>query len=241
MSTPKETLFLETGTIPVKYVIISRRVNFLHYILCEDENSLLSRFFSAQCSDPIKGDWASQVQKDLQFLNMTMSFEEIASYSKKSFKLLVKDSVRERAFNDLLKAQKGHSKGKEIVFKELGIQSYLKASSPLTTKEKRFLFSARTRGLDLRNNFKQGKTDLRCRLCRSHLEDQPSLLSCTAIEAGGIEQMNYNDIFSDNLERLTAMTKVLHKKYDNFILHVNRLASQPSSSATVYDNLVDLE
>ena len=136
--------------------------------------------------------------------------------------MLVKDSVRERAFNDLLKAQKGHSKGKEIVFKELGIQSYLKASSPLTTKEKRFLFSARTRGLDLRNNFKQGKTDLRCRLCRSHLEDQPSLLSCTAIEAGGIEQMNYNDIFSDNLERLTAMTKVLHKKYDNFILHVNR-------------------
>ena len=111
----------------------------------------------------------------------------------------------------------------------------------LTTKEKRSLFSARTRGLDLRNNFKQGKTDLRCRLCRSHLEDQPSLLTCTALEAGGIEQMNYNDIFSDNIERLTAMTKVLHKKYDNFILHVNRLASQPSISATVYDNLVDLE
>ena len=172
---------------------------------------------------------------------MTTSFEEIASYSKKSFKLLVKDAVRERAFNDLLKAQKGHSKGKEIIYKELGIQSYLKASSPLTTKEKRFLFSARTRGLDLRNNFKQGQTDLRCRLCRSHLEDQPSLLTCTALEASGIEQLNYNDIFSDNLERLTATTKVLHKKYDNFILHVNRLASQPSSSATVYDNIVDLE
>ena len=46
----------------------------------------MSRFFSAQCSDPIKGEWASQVKKDLHFLNMTMFFEEIASYSKKSFK-----------------------------------------------------------------------------------------------------------------------------------------------------------
>ena len=62
-----------------------------------------------------------------------------------------------------------------------------------------------------------------------------------ALEAGGSEQLNYNDIFSDNLEKLTATTKVLHKKYYNFILHVNRLSSQPSSSATVYDNLVDLE
>ena len=50
-----------------------------------------------------------------------------------------------------------------------------------------------------------------------------------------------NIIFSENLERVTAMTKVLHQKYDNFILHVNRLASQPSSFATVYDNIVDLE
>ena len=127
--------------------------------------------------------------------------------------MLVKDAVRERAFNDILKAQKGHSKGKEIVYKDLGIQSYLKASSPLTTKEKLFLFSARTRGLDLRNNFKQEKTDLRCWLCS--MEDQPNILTCKALEAGGIEQLNYNDIFSDNLERLTAMTKVLHQKYDN--------------------------
>ena len=171
-NTPKEMLFLETGNIPVKYVIISRRVNFLHYILCQDEDSLLSKFFAAQCADPIKGDWASTVKRDLKFLDINLSFQDISSYSKKAFKLIVKDAVKAKAFSDLVKAQKGHSKGKEITYKELSLQEYLKADSPLTTKEKRFLFSARTRGLNVRNNFKKGKTDLQCRLCQKHIEDQ---------------------------------------------------------------------
>ena len=52
-NTPKETLYLETGSIPVRFVMISRRINFLHWILCEEKNSLVSRFFQAQCSEPI--------------------------------------------------------------------------------------------------------------------------------------------------------------------------------------------
>ena len=140
--------------------------HFLHYILCQDEDSLISRFFAAQCADPIKGDWASTVKKDLEFLNINLSFEEISSYSKKAFKLIVKDAVKAKAFSDLVKAQQGHSKGKEIIYRDLSLEEYLKANSPFTNKEKRFLFSARTRGLDVKNNFKQGKKDLQCRLCR---------------------------------------------------------------------------
>ena len=143
----------------MKYVIISRRINFLHHILCQDEDSLLSRFLSAQCENPIKGDWASSVKRDLEFLNIKLSFKEKSSYSKKAFKVIVKDAVKAKAFSDLSRAQKGHSKGKEIVYRELSLQKYLNADSPLTIKEKRFLFSARTRGLDVKNNFKQGKNN----------------------------------------------------------------------------------
>ena len=42
--TAKELLYLETGSLPVRYVIMSRRLNFLHYILCEEEDTLLRRF-----------------------------------------------------------------------------------------------------------------------------------------------------------------------------------------------------
>ena len=215
-------------------------------LLCQDEDSLLSKFFAAQCADPIRGDWASTVKRDLELLNIKLSFKEISSYSKRAFKLLVKDAVKAKAFSDLVKAQKGHSKGREITYKELSLQEYLKADSPLTTKEKRFLFSARTRGLDVRNNFKKGKTDLQCRLCQKHIEDQQSLLTCEALKQGqDAPQQKYSDIFSQDMRELTAITKVLHQRFENFSLHVSRQASQPSSSATdvnvICTNPVDMD
>ena len=212
----------------------------------QQREQMMISITAAQCSDPIKGDWASTVKRDLESLDIKLSFKEISSYSKKAFKLIVKDAVKAKAFSDLVKAQKGHSKGKEIEYKDLGLQEYLKADSPLTTKEKRFLFSARTRGLDVKNNFKQGKTDLKCRLCREHIEDQQSLLTCKVLNQGqDLQQPEYSDIFSEDIGKLTAITKVLHQKFENFSLHVNRQASQPSSSATddivISNNPVDLD
>ena len=46
--TPKELLYLETGNIPVRYILMARRINFLHYILNENEDSLLHNFSQAQ-------------------------------------------------------------------------------------------------------------------------------------------------------------------------------------------------
>ena len=105
-------------------------------------------------------------------------------------------------------------------------------------------------------NFKNGKSDLQCRLCKAHVEDQESLLTCKALNGDSSNQASekpvYSDIFSENIGKLTAITKVLHQKFDNFTNQVNRQATKPSSSATdvigtvssntaVSDNDVDLE
>ena len=45
---PKEMLYLETGSWPLRYVIMSRRLMFLHYLLNEDESSLVFMFLQAQ-------------------------------------------------------------------------------------------------------------------------------------------------------------------------------------------------
>ena len=76
-----------------------------------------------------------------------------------------------------------------------------------------------------------------------------SLLTCKALDQGSNGQASpqpkYSDIFSENIEKLAAITRVLHQKFDNFSLHVNRQASQPSSSATdvivIINNPVDLD
>ena len=103
--TAKELHYLDTGALPVRYVILSRRLNFLHYILCKNEDTLLRKFFEAQCVHPIKGDWASTVTKDLESVGLKMSFEEIRNCSKDIFKETVKKAVRSKAFRSLIEAK----------------------------------------------------------------------------------------------------------------------------------------
>ena len=44
-STPKEMLYLELGLLPFREIIQKRRLTFLHYILHESKNSMISRVF----------------------------------------------------------------------------------------------------------------------------------------------------------------------------------------------------
>ena len=53
------------------------------------------------------------MKKDLDLLNINLSFEEIAGYSKAAFKKLVKDSVKKKAFSELKEQQ-----GEENIAKE---------------------------------------------------------------------------------------------------------------------------
>ena len=51
---------------------MSKRLNFLHYILNEEEGSLIGIFFTAQCENPTKKDWVSSVKEDLKSLEIEM-------------------------------------------------------------------------------------------------------------------------------------------------------------------------
>ena len=55
------------------------------------------------------------------------------------------------------------------------------SGSSLTKKEKCFVFKARSQTLDVKCNFKLGQSNLECRLCNTHPENQESLLTCPAL------------------------------------------------------------
>ena len=46
-TTPKCMLYLESGCKPIQFAIMNQRVMYLHYILNEDNHTLVSRFFQA--------------------------------------------------------------------------------------------------------------------------------------------------------------------------------------------------
>jgi len=49
--TPKVMLHLEMVLIPIRFILMKRRLMFLH----EEKDSLLHKFFSAQKASPVKG------------------------------------------------------------------------------------------------------------------------------------------------------------------------------------------
>ena len=83
---PNESLYLELGILPIKFVIICRRLSFLHYILNSPDTDLLKQFFEIQKKYPAKNDWILKIKEDLETLSLKMTFDEIKFTKKAIFK-----------------------------------------------------------------------------------------------------------------------------------------------------------
>ena len=64
--TPKAFLYLETGTMALRWIIAQRRINYLKHILTRNEDELIKKVYKAQKGNPTKGDFAILVEKDLK-------------------------------------------------------------------------------------------------------------------------------------------------------------------------------
>jgi hypothetical protein len=96
-------LYLEMGCVPFKYIVARRRLNFLHYILNEDDSSLIHQVLKSQSEQPVKDDWYLSVVKDLEEFQLDMNFEEIKQLSSFSFHTIVQKSACKKALLDLTK------------------------------------------------------------------------------------------------------------------------------------------
>ena len=106
-------------------------LNFLHYILNQEKDSLLFRFYEAQLNNPIRGDWITNIKLIMKTLDIQSSFQEIKSMKIQHFMNIVSKKTKHCAFQYLL--EKIKSKGKEIEYgSELKCQTYLLPNGILT-------------------------------------------------------------------------------------------------------------
>ena len=87
-------LHLETGTMPLKYVITSRRLNFLKEILSRKNSDLIYHIFAVQYENPLKGDFVKLIEDNFKLINEKFDMKFIKGMSKKKFKKSVKGKVR---------------------------------------------------------------------------------------------------------------------------------------------------
>ena len=216
---PKESLYLESGAIPIKYIVMGRRLNYLHHILSRNETELISKVYKAQRNNPAKNDWYIQVQSDIIETKLNMKDKDISRMKKIKFKHIVKEKVKNLALLKLLEIKSSHSKGKETQFKKLEKQEYLK-SKVLTKKQKSLLFNLRFRMTNMKINFKNMYTVYTCDLCKEEEDSIQHCLECPVLLNNCSELYNdrivkFDDLFGSVVKQVRAVQlfeKILEKR-----------------------------
>ena len=67
---PLHLMYLDLGQVPARFQVKRFKVNFLQYILQQDETSLLHRMLRAQQKEPVRGDWFSEVSNIIRDLDI---------------------------------------------------------------------------------------------------------------------------------------------------------------------------
>ena len=153
---------------------------FLHYILKQDKNSIISKVFWAQVRNPVKNDWAVLVQEDLVNLNINKTFEEIERVTKSAWKKQIKQVIKETAFEYLTNQieEKNMKKIINLEYSEMKLQEYFNCQTS-SRNIKQFIFKLRTRMIKVGDNF---GTKEPCPICKEGNNDQRHILECNKIE-----------------------------------------------------------
>ena len=155
--TASELFYLETGKIPIRFVISKRRFGYLWQILTRSDEELIKKIYQTQSLIVTKGDWYQMIQNLKQKFGISSSDEEISKMSKNKFKSLVEKKVNEFAFKYLKDIAARHSKSLKILeessrLKTLKKKNYLQENN-FSKVDTQLLFELRTRMLDVKTNF----------------------------------------------------------------------------------------
>ena len=197
--TPTEYLYLETGCVPIKWIIKQRRINYLQHILDRKDEELVKKVFEAQKENPVTGDFVKLVLDDLKSLGLRYQDLETERLSKKKLGTLVKDV----AFSKLAEAKLRSTKVKNIQYSKLELQGYLKNGS-LSEEERNMLTGLRSKCVrGIRTNFKHMykmciHCPLKCNIVEPQADTQEHVLVCTKLQGSN---MDLDYVFTEGVEQ----------------------------------------
>ena len=246
--TPLEFLYLETGTLPISYIIMIRRITYLQTLLTRNDEELTKRILLEQRKNPTNGDFIELVKED--FIKIGKFYDEnmenfIVKTPKRTFKRHIKNLVQVATFQTLVQMQQKHTKVKQIKYETLKCQEYLK-SGIFSNDEISILSSLRSNTLrTIKSNFKTlYEGNLSCPLkCRpdgnqQYEDNQQHLISCGTIvqklsqsqKTISAHKVKYEDIFCDIYKQKGIVTMVIQcMEIRNSILENTKMSTSGQS------------
>ena len=250
--TPLEFLYLETGALPIRFIIGCRRIMYLQTILKRPMSELTRKVYEAQKTHTVKGDFIELVQSDIDLIGGGGSITEeyIICRSKNALKEEIKEKMAKAAFEYLENKKKQHSKVKNIIYTKLQTEPYI--TSPIfKNTEVNLLHALRSRMVNVKANFpSKYQNDLNCPLCETNVDDQSHILDCTELTNRlntseiSLRKNVYEDIFSDvqKQKEVTALYERLLEIRKSLVDENLVKSTSPSTSAEVLecdDSLLD--
>ena len=213
-TTPKEMVYLELNCVPIRFIIKSRRLNFLSYILREDKSSLMYCFLKAQLRNPSKNDWVQTVMEDMKELNIDLEIEEIENIPVETYKDLIRSKIQEGALEYLNNQKSKHSKVLHIMHDKMTMQDYL-CPNEINQEEAKFIFQLRTRMVDVKTNYGGRHTDDLCPLCKDEEDTQQHLLVCPHLDGAevALRAPDYEDLFREGVQPKIKISRIMHSRY----------------------------
>ena len=211
---PVEALYLETGSVPIRYIISSRRLMYLHSILQRDSDELVRKVYEAQKVVITPGDFLELVEEDKELINLEISEDEIKSMKKAKFRTIVRRKMRDAAYKSLNQVKENHSKINGLTYDKLEQTAYL--SSPMfNTDSRKLLIALRTRTVkNIRNDFRGMFPDNKCLLSCGNTDTLQHVLECSVLRRHHISQnitssgVRYTDVFSINIKTQKQATQL---------------------------------
>ena len=213
---PKCMLYLETGCKPIRFMIMKRQLMFLHYILNEEENSLIRRFLNTQEKNPGKNDWVLTVKKTLETLEIYLDFDQIKEATRQQFKSFVDKAINEKCFNYLIDEKNKKNKVKHIQYYEHETQEYL-LPGKISNKQAKEIFLLRTRMLETKDNYQNQFQDDHCPLCDDGitLDSQEHVMLCPAIVHQSLvtDSLKYENLFCNDVMKQLQVSSIIIQNF----------------------------
>ena len=210
---PRAIMYLDLGVCPARFIIKKYKLNFLHYILNQPEESLMKTFFEAQMNHPSKGDWVSEMKNLIIEWKVANTFEEVRAIKKNQYEKIVNEKVKAEAFQYLKKKIK--SKGSSIKYGDrLEMQDYMKPNKVLTFADQIELFSYRSDMNDVNLKFKNIEEYKKC-VCNEDLNNI-HLFQCNILnndECG--KTYTYEELLNGTLHQQKDLLNIMKKNLES--------------------------
>ena len=204
--TPTESFYIELNALPLRFIIMARRLLFYWTILNKPDTELVKQVFRTQQLLPVRNDWCLTIEDDLKSLGIDLKEKDIQKMKKGTFKSLVSKRIRIEANKFLNNLKDKHSKSSSLKVSN-NIQEYL-STYHLSTQEKQVLFKLRIRSFDCKANYPNKFNSLQCDFCEQ-IDYQDHLLDCIASTEGlNTQGIKYSDIFG-NISQQIKVAKVM--------------------------------